>query len=102
MMRTTNGSTFKRAFSLPLALAAAALGFSPHWGEANPAGGTVMQGSASMNSQGSQLTITTSALTAINWQSFNIGTGETTTFVQPSSSSVVWNQIGDPNPSQIL
>ena len=28
--------------------------------------------------------------------------GETTTFVQPSSSSVVWNQINDANPSQIL
>src|SRR4029077_19813 len=28
--------------------------------------------------------------------------GETTSFIQPSSSSVVWNQINDRNPSQIL
>src|SRR5690348_452122 len=68
----------------------------------NPHGGTVSQGSATFNSSGSQLTITTSALAYINWQSFNIGAGETTTFVQPSSSSLVWNQINDPNPSQIL
>lgn len=68
----------------------------------NPTGGTVRQGSATFNSSGSQLTITTSQNAFINWQSFNIGLGETTTFVQPSSSSLVWNQISDSNPSQIL
>ncbi len=69
---------------------------------ANPAGATVSQGSASFASQGSQLTIHTSDRAFINWQSFNIGQGETTTFVQPSSSSLVWNRINDANPSQIL
>lgn len=69
---------------------------------ANPAGGTVSQGRATFNSQGSQFTIRTSDRAFINWQSFNIGLGETTTFIQPSTSSLVWNQIHDPNPSQIL
>ena len=69
---------------------------------ANPAGGTVSRGSASFATSGSQLTINTSDHAFINWQSFNIGLGETTTFVQPSSSSVVWNRINDSNPSQIL
>lgn len=69
---------------------------------ANPQGGTVAQGSASFNSSGSQFTVTTSSQTYINWQSFNIGVGETTSFVQPSSSSLVWNRINDANPSQIL
>ena len=69
---------------------------------ANPVGATVTQGSATLTTQGSHLTIRTSNLSAINWQSFNIGLGETTTFVQPSSSSIVWNQIHDANPSQIL
>src|SRR5664280_3770940 len=69
---------------------------------ANPAGPTVTQGTTTFSSQASQLTIQTSDRAAINWQSFNIGVGQTTTFVQPSSSSVVWNQINDPNPSQIL
>ena len=69
---------------------------------ANPAGAVVSQGSASFASQGPQMTIHTSDRAFIKWQSFNIGAGETTTFVQPSASSVVWNQINDPNPSQIL
>ena len=69
---------------------------------ANPVGGTVNQGTASFTSLGSQFTIRTSDRTYINWQSFNIGLGETTSFLQPSSSSVVWNHINDPNASQIL
>jgi len=69
---------------------------------ANPAGGTVAQGSATFSTTGSQLTINTSANTFINWQSFNINAGETTTFVEPSASSVVFNHINDANPSQIL
>jgi filamentous hemagglutinin family protein len=69
---------------------------------ANPTGGTVAQGAATFNTSGSQFTVTTSGNTFINWQSFNIAAGQTTTFVEPSSSSVVWNNINDPNPSQIL
>jgi filamentous hemagglutinin family protein len=69
---------------------------------ANPTGGSVAQGSANFNSSGSQMTITTGANTVINWQSFNIGVNDTTTFVEPSSTSVVWNHINDSNPSQIL
>ena len=69
---------------------------------ANPIGGTVQHGRATFTSQGPQLTIRTSDRAFINWQSFNIGLGETTTFIQPSSSSLVWNRINDPNPSQIL
>ncbi|MDE3068354.1 MAG: filamentous hemagglutinin N-terminal domain-containing protein [Verrucomicrobiota bacterium] len=69
---------------------------------ANPAGGVVAQGAATFTASGSTLTISAAQNTFINWQSFNIGAGETTTFVQPSCSSLVWNQINDPNPSQIL
>jgi filamentous hemagglutinin family protein len=68
----------------------------------NPVGGTVAQGSATITTSGSQLTIQTSERAQINWSSFNIALGETTTFVQPDSSSVVWNRINDSNPSQIL
>ena len=70
--------------------------------QANPAGGTVAQGTATFSTSGSQLTIQTSDRAYINWQSFNIDAGETTTFQQPSSSSLVWNNIHDSNPSQIL
>lgn len=69
---------------------------------ANPTGGTVVSGSATFNNSGSKETITTGGNSYINWSSFNIGAGETTTFVEPSSSSVVWNNINGTSPSQIL
>ena len=69
---------------------------------ANPVGLTVQSGSASAVAHGSQLTITVSDNAFLNWQSFNIGPGETTAFIQPSAASVVWNRINDQNPSQIF
>jgi filamentous hemagglutinin family protein len=69
---------------------------------ANPSHPVVKQGSATFSTKGSQLTITTTANSVINWSSFNIGAGQTTLFIEPSSTSVVWNHISDPNPTQIL
>jgi filamentous hemagglutinin family protein len=68
---------------------------------ANPTGLTVTAGSAIAQQIGSQLNITVSQLAILNWQSFNIGAGQTTSFLQPSSSSIVFNEIGDANPSRI-
>ena len=68
----------------------------------NPTGLTVSAGSASAQLAGSQLNVTASQLAVLNWQSFNIQKGETTTFLQPSSSSIVFNVIGGANPSQIF
>lgn len=62
---------------------------------------TVQSGSASAVANGNQLTITASHNAFLNWQSFNIAPGETTRFVQPSASSIVWNHIQDQNPSRI-
>lgn len=69
---------------------------------ANPSGLTVRLGSATAQSTGSQLTVTTGPLTLLNWSSFNIQHGETTTFIQPSANSVVFNEIGGASPSQIF
>jgi filamentous hemagglutinin family protein len=72
---------------------------------ANPLGGQVVGGSASIGGTGtSTVTVTQSSQNAvINWQSFNIGAGEITRFVQPNSSATMLNRVtGDPNPSQIL
>lgn len=69
---------------------------------ANPTGLTVSSGTASAEQMGSQLNITVSQLAVLNWSSFNIADGETTSFLQPSSSSVVLNLIGGANPSQIF
>ncbi|MEI6194685.1 MAG: filamentous hemagglutinin N-terminal domain-containing protein, partial [Verrucomicrobiota bacterium] len=69
---------------------------------ANPAGLTVVSGSGHAQQAGSQLNVTVSQTAILNWGSFNIKAGEATTFLQPSANSVVFNQIGDANPSQIF
>ncbi|MGA2540350.1 MAG: filamentous hemagglutinin N-terminal domain-containing protein [Verrucomicrobiota bacterium] len=69
---------------------------------ANPVRATVTQGSAVVSSQGPNLTVQTSGNAVINWGSFNIAAGETTTFVEPSATSVVWNNISGSSASQIL
>ena len=70
--------------------------------EANPQGLTVGSGSASVSGPGPVLTVTVSDHALLNWQSFNIAPGEKTIFNQPSSTSIVWNQILDSNPSKIF
>jgi len=69
---------------------------------ANPTGMAVVSGSATAQQNGSQLNVTTSPVAFLNWSSFNIQAGETTTFLQPSANSVVINEIGGANPSQIF
>lgn len=69
---------------------------------ANPSGGAVAAGSAGIASHGSTLTITQGSNRAIiNWQDFSISAGETTRFIQPSSSSAMLNRVVGGNPSQI-
>ncbi len=79
-------------------LASAAAGFAV----AGPNGGTVVGGSATIQGQGSAaVTINQSSQNAvINWQTFNIGAGETTTFNQPNSAATALNRvIGGQGPS---
>ncbi|MEA2944689.1 MAG: hypothetical protein QOI40_19, partial [Alphaproteobacteria bacterium] len=69
---------------------------------AGPNGGTVVGGSATIQGQGTgSVTINQSSQsTIINWATFNIGKGETTTFNQPNSNSVALNRvIGGQGPS---
>src|SRR5207249_1140649 len=68
---------------------------------ANPIGMSVANGTVNATQNGAQLSIQASHNAWINWQSFNIRPGETTSFTQPSAVSVVWNRILDANPSQI-
>lgn len=71
---------------------------------ANPEGGSVVAGQAAISQTSpSQTTITQSTDKAIiNWNSFNIGKGEQTRFVQPSSSSITLNRVTGPDASAIL
>src|ERR1700686_5452461 len=62
---------------------------------AGPNGGTVVGGSATIQGQGTgSVTINQSSQnTLINWATFNIGKGETTTFNQPNRSSNALNRV---------
>ncbi|MHB1014656.1 MAG: two-partner secretion domain-containing protein [Desulfurivibrionaceae bacterium] len=71
---------------------------------ANPNGGAVVAGQATIaQTAPAQVTITQSTDKAIiNWNSFSIGTGEQTRFVQPSSNSITLNRVTGPDVSQIF
>ncbi len=62
--------------------------------QANPSGHTVAAGSATVSSNGNELTITQHSQNAIiNWQSFSNAYGEQIRFVQPSSSAAILNRV---------
>jgi filamentous hemagglutinin family protein len=74
----------------------------PGAGYALPQGGVVSSGSANVTTVGNTTTITQSTNKAIiDWNSFNVNSGEHVSFAQPSSSSITLNRIHDANPSVI-
>ncbi|MDP2220105.1 MAG: filamentous hemagglutinin N-terminal domain-containing protein, partial [Hydrogenophaga sp.] len=71
--------------------------------QAQPTGGVVSSGSATIGGTPGQMTITqTTPQVAINWQSFGILAGDSVQFVQPGSSSVALNRVVGSDPSSIL
>ncbi len=83
------------------ALTAAALLAAVAAAKANPKGGQVVAGSATIAApSANRLDITQSTdRAAINWMSFNIAPNERTNFQQPSASSMTLNRVqaGDPS-----
>nr|NIL98847.1 filamentous hemagglutinin N-terminal domain-containing protein [Planctomycetales bacterium]NIP71024.1 filamentous hemagglutinin N-terminal domain-containing protein [Planctomycetales bacterium] len=70
---------------------------------ANPVGGVVVNGAASIQSSGNTLTVNQATDRAvINWQGFSIDAGEITQFNLPSNSSAVLNRVTSGNPSSLL
>ncbi len=70
---------------------------------ANPKGGTVVGGAATISQPQTNVTQIkqTTSSAAINWQSFGIAPNETTVFQQPSSSSITLNRVIGSDPSVI-
>jgi filamentous hemagglutinin family protein len=67
---------------------------APGLASANPTGGQVAAGSASINSVPGTVTINQqSNIAIINWKTFSIASGELTKFIQPSSSSAALNRV---------
>ena len=90
--------------SRTVSLLAAVLLALPPAAFANPLGGQVVGGQATIQGQGSKtVTVTQGTQNAIiNWNTFNIGTGELTQFIQPSATSIALNRvIGGLGPSEI-
>jgi len=70
---------------------------------ANPAGGTVVGGAATISENGKTLTVTQGTDRAvINWRGFSIDADETTRFVQPDAGSIAANRVTGADPSRIL
>ena len=78
--------------------------FTPVLALANPSGGQVMAGSATIGTAGSNGVVVnqSSHRASINWQQFSIGSNEYVQFNQPNSSSVVLNRVIGSNPSSIF
>jgi filamentous hemagglutinin family protein len=69
---------------------------------ANPEGGQVVAGQASISSQGALTEIhQTTDRAVIDWRGFDVAPGEHTRFHQPSSSSFTLNRVKTMNPSHI-
>lgn len=99
-MKSRSGK--KDTFRQKLLYVAVAACFSSQPAYANPVGGQVVRGSASISQQGGVMTVTNTPGTIVNWQKFSIGTGETTRFVQQSANSAILNRVVGIDPSSIL
>src|SRR5579863_2990087 len=86
------------------ALMAASLTAVTFAAQANPQGGHVVAGTGNISAPNANLTVVNqkSSGLVINWNSFNIGKGQTVKFVQPGASAAALNRIFDLNPSQIF
>jgi filamentous hemagglutinin family protein len=71
---------------------------------ANPTGGQVVSGSATITPPGNAVTTIQqhSVNAVIHWQDFSIGAHETTQFIQPSAQSIAVNRVMGGNPSKIM
>jgi filamentous hemagglutinin family protein len=78
-----------------------ALMVSPGSAFSLPTGPQVINGTATFSQNGSGLTITNSKGAIINWNSFSIGSGEITRFIQSSATSSVLNRVTGGNASAI-
>ncbi len=68
-----------------------------------PSGGQIVSGAGSIQQSGATTTIQQGSQTLqLNWQSFNIGAGQTVNFLQPGRGSIAVNRILGSTPSEIF
>lgn len=90
--------------AMVMALASAGLSSIPAYSFANPTGGQVVAGNATIHQEtASKVGITqTTDKAIIDWQKYNIGVNEHVQYYQPSASSVTLNRVVGQDPSQIM
>jgi len=94
--KAENFKSLQLAVCLALSSAPAGLAF------ANPVGGVVQSGSATISGGGNVLDVNqTTDRAIIDWQDFSVEKGETTRFTQPSVSSSTLNRVVGDNLSKI-
>jgi filamentous hemagglutinin family protein len=96
------GGTLRRKAGALMLAACYLTGPAVQMAHAAPTLPQVVNGQATFNQQGNVFSITNTPGTIINWQSFNIGAGEMTRFIQQNSDSAVLNRIVGQDPSRIL
>ena len=82
----------------PLVVALATAFLTQSAAHAQPVGPQAVAGQATVQTQGSNLLVTTQNApgtqhSTINWQSFNVGSQASVQFVQPSASSSILNRV---------
>ncbi|WP_245982966.1 beta strand repeat-containing protein [Trinickia fusca] len=83
-----------RSISLAAALAMGTLVAGLAQAQTLPTGGAIVGGRGGIATSGTQMTVTQNTpKLSINWNSFNIGAGNTVVFQQPSASSVALNTV---------
>ena len=87
------GKSRRKLGAANLALAAVVLG-AAGMAHALPEGGQVSAGTGSIGQSGTAMTVNqSSARLSLNWQSFNVASGETVRFVQPNASAIALNRV---------
>ena len=102
IQRSLRGGGCRIALSqLAIAMGALLAGSMAH---ANPTGGQVVAGSATIASgaPGTLNIFQQSSRAIVNWSGFSIAANETVNFVQPSASSVILNRVLGNDPSAIF
>lgn len=103
MERTSiRNGMFRFFIEIPFQVTLVSLLISPLFAHANPTGGNVTAGNATISQNGNNTVINqTSSHAIINWQQFNIGANETTHFQQPAGGMILNRIDGSQGASQI-
>lgn len=92
--------TLRKVALCSVSLLSLGISYAAH---ANPVGGQVADGAATIASSGSKLDVhQQSDKVVIDWRGFDIGVGEHTQFHQPSAGAMALNRVNSTDPSQVM